>query len=165
MVKPPPAICEEIADYGIARRADLLHITLAPLGDRQTSPAWLLDTLLAIGDAVRAPAFRVVFDLIVGSERPHALLASEPIRGALAFQAALVAALADAGLSGAADYRFAPHITLDYRAPASGIAPILPLSWGVDSFMLIESVTGEGRHIPHACWRLSSPPSPVRRPI
>ena len=155
MVKPPPPIAAHMP--GTRPVVDLLHITLLPLGDLLLAPPHFIDTLIAIGDGFRAPSFRVVFDRLIGSGRTLGLRGSEPMRGAVAFQAALVDAVKAAGVILPA-YRFTPHITLDYEATIRGAEAIEPISWLVEEFLLIESVVGERRHIAHARWPLTARP-------
>lgn len=157
MVKPPAPVAKHIADVssGPRRRApDLLHITLLPLGDRAAPSEDLLSRFREIGESIEAPPFRVVFDQLVRTGRTLALRGSEPMRGAIDFQTALVAALARQGLVVEPRYRFVPHVTIDYRADGRDSEPIDPISWLVEELLLVESVVGERRHIEHGRWAL-----------
>lgn len=154
MVKPPRDVADRIA-RGVrsARGPEMLHMTLLPLGDRrEISDATLQEWIEAIG-RMQLFAFRTVFDRIHESEKTVALRGSEPIEGALAFYDALRSALTRERVP-LPGYSFRPHITLNYHRDGLGSGQILPLSWLVEDFRLIESVYGEGRHIEHARFPL-----------
>jgi 2'-5' RNA ligase len=154
MVKPPRAVAERMAlNRRATRPADLLHMTLLPLGDRQLHSDAALAELIAGLDRLQLFAFRAVFDRVHESNRTVGLRASEPIEGAMAFHGALRAALVRQGIV-VRSYDFHPHVTLAYRRDGFGNEAILPISWRVEDFRLIESVHGEGRHIEHARFPL-----------
>lgn len=157
MVKPPPAVALHIAALSRGSRcprAELLHITLLPFGDRLALPPRLLRRLLQIASDLEAAPFRVVFDRIVQGNGACALRGSEVMRGANAFQAKLASTLAKHGLSIKPRYRFVPHVTIDYRADDLSSEVIDPISWRVEEFQLVESVVGKGAHIEHGRWLL-----------
>jgi 2'-5' RNA ligase len=154
MVKPPRAVAERMAlNRRAIRPLDLLHMTLLPLGDRRDYSDAALAGLIASLDRLQLFAFRLVFDWVHESAKTVALRGSEPIEGALAFQGALRATLARDGIV-IRGYDFGPHITLAYRRDGLGNGAILPISWRVEDFCLVESVYGEGRHIEHARFPL-----------
>ena len=159
MVKPPRAVAERIAlNRRALRTLDQLHMTLLPLGDRADYTDAALAELIARIERWQLFAFRLVFDRVHESERTAALCGSEAIEGAEAFHKALRDALAREAIV-VRGYRFRPHITLAYRRDGLGDGAILPISWRVEDFCLIESVHGEGRHIEHARFPLLLPPS------
>lgn len=154
MVKPPRAVAERMA---LNRRAlqslDRLHMTLLPLGDRRDYSDAALADLVARIERMQLFSFRLVFDWVHESSKTVALRGSEPIEGALGFHDALRGALAREGIV-VPRYDFHSHITLAYRRDGLGNGAILPISWRVEDFRLIESVYGEGRHIEHARFPL-----------
>lgn len=159
MVKPPRDVAERMAlNRRAVRTLDQLHMTLLPLGDRADYSDAALAELIARIERWQLFAFRLVFDWVHESERTVALRGSEPIEGAKAFHKALRESLAREGIV-VRGYDFHPHITLAYRRDGLGNGAILPISWRVEDFCLIESVHGEGRHIEHARFPLLLPPA------
>ncbi|MDT8438908.1 MAG: RNA 2',3'-cyclic phosphodiesterase [Wenzhouxiangellaceae bacterium] len=117
-----------------------LHLTLVFLGDR---PAAELPLILAAGDAVSAPSFELVLDRFgwFRGARVAWLGAAVP-EGGRALVEALSAALRARSL--AFDRRdWVPHITLFRQVRERPAMPdIAPIPWSIQSFSLIESISG-----------------------
>ncbi len=137
----------------------MLHATMLPIGDRMAIDGATLANLTAALGGMAAASFHIVFDRIEASRDKVLLTGSEPIRGVLRFQEKLCEALGGAGLAPffpkVPRRTVRPHITLDYRwsGPPGG-APVDPISWRVDDYVLIESVWGQARHIERGRWPL-----------
>jgi len=156
MIKPPAAVADRLAAGPRTRRAaDLLHVTLMPLGDRRQFSDFALAHMIDWMTYVRRPAFRIGFDRILNNGHSVGLRANRLMPGVMDFQAALQAAFARHGVA-LPPYKFNPHITLNYHSDGQPSAAIEPISWLVEDVRLIESVYGEGRHIEHARFSLVS---------
>lgn len=125
---------------GRAMRADSLHVTLAFIGEVDDTRC---DRLREIGDAVRAPAFRMTLDRC-GLWRHNGIFQAgchEAPSGEARLFAALAAPLRGAGF--ALDARpHLPHVTLVRKAGTQGgEMPVMatPIAWEVDAFTLVES--------------------------
>jgi 2'-5' RNA ligase len=157
MIKPPIEIAQLIWRLPLTSRSrglELLHATMLPLGDRMAIDGATLASLMAALGGMAAASFRIVFDRIEASRDKILLTGSEPIRGALRFQEKLYDVLGGAGLA-VPRRTIRPHITLDYRwSGPPGSAPVDPISWQVEEYVLIESVVGEARHIERGRWAL-----------
>ncbi len=69
--------------------------------------------------------------------------------------AALGAALKKAGLGGATQGEFKPHVTLAYDRLRIKPLKIEPLTWTVGDFVLVHSRLGKTTHHHLGRWRLS----------
>lgn len=156
MVKPSSELAAHITELpcGWVRPAELLHMTLLPLGESADLDGDVGRLLVRALDALSAPAFRVVFDRLHGDGRTLLIRGSETMRGTVNFQRTLVGALAEYDLTIAPKYAFRPHITLDYRNTARCDRAIDAISWRVEDYLLVESVHGEGRHVLLGRWPL-----------
>ena len=47
-----------------------------------------------------------------------------------------------------------PHVTIYYRRDGLKDESIDPIEWAVNEVLLIESVVGQTRHVPHGSWLL-----------
>ncbi|WP_375403788.1 2'-5' RNA ligase family protein [uncultured Sphingomonas sp.] len=151
MIKPPPGPAREIGALS-ARPAELLHVTVRPLGDAALFDAGAEARLLRALDAFRAPPFRVVFDRLHGSGETLSLRGSRVMEGARRFERRLVETLTHR--VGMPRYRFAPHLTLAYGHTVRRNEHIDAVSWLVEEYLLVESVYGEGRHVLLGRWPL-----------
>lgn len=148
MVKFAPRLASALAAlprYDARRPSNLLHMTLLPLGEGID-----IDAASRTLDALRLAPFHVVFDRIRGG----VLRPSERLRGAVAFQRALVRAVLRQGLI-LPSYRFDPHVTLAYGNHIVGDVGIDPISWRVEDIRLIESIVGTATHVEHGRYALT----------
>jgi 2'-5' RNA ligase len=152
MAKPPR---EKLPEFGRLRALlgiesnyalDRLHFTLLPLGE--VSPA-LIARIGRIMDGFHAEPFAVLFDHVEGAT----LKPRKGLRAPGVFQRSLVRHLAFSGFAPPA-YEFSLHLNLDYGNKSDRRATIAPLEWQVEEVLLIESLTGQGRHIEHGRWPL-----------
>ncbi|MBK6706835.1 MAG: 2'-5' RNA ligase family protein [Sphingomonadales bacterium] len=160
-IKPPRIVADDMAALPSragwdrrSNRADRLHMTLALTPDFSDMPQNAIDALCAIGNAVAAEPFRLVFDRAVATHNRVILLASERLPQAERFQQQLVHAIASAGLPRRKNVRFNPHITLSYQHGAPFDRPIDPYSWQVEEFVLIHSHVGLTLHDLAGQWTL-----------
>lgn len=159
MAKPPAALAGAMAALDRARDYDAarLHITLARLGEARGLPPAVLPWLKTMLGRIEVPSFRVVLDRIAEGERIVALTGAETMRGAVRAQRALLRALSAKGVPTYGPDPFRPHATIRYRPDGLGTEAIDPISWRVEEFLLIESMTGESRHVEHGRWPLHMP--------
>jgi 2'-5' RNA ligase len=153
MVKPPPVLTALItAMPGVRVCADRLHITLARFGRLGELPIGMLPWLVRILAEIDAQPFRVVFDQIVGGKDTVLLAGSGRMVGTIQAQRLIVRALALKGVPVLGPRPFSPHLTIDYEPNGLGCGSILPISWQVREFLLIES--GGGSHRLHGRFPL-----------
>ncbi|MBS0505497.1 MAG: 2'-5' RNA ligase family protein [Proteobacteria bacterium] len=159
MAKPPVVLAGTMAALPRARDYDAarLHMTLARLGPARDLPSAVLPWLTGMLGRIEIPSFRVVFDRIAEGERVVALTGTETMRGAVRAQRSLMRTLSAKGVPAFGPDPFQPHVTIRYRADGLGTEAIDPISWRVEEFMLVESVSGEGRHVEHGRWPLHRP--------
>lgn len=130
---------------GRRMHADTLHITLAFIG---ATPAARLETLLACADAVAAEAYELTLDA-AGYWR-HKRIGWLGAQRVPARHAELVDKLNErlhaAGFP--VDVRpHVPHVTLLRNTSGGDIPQCRPVSWAVDEFALVKSVTDpDGAH-------------------
>jgi RNA 2',3'-cyclic 3'-phosphodiesterase len=142
--------------------ADRLHVTLHFLGDHAGLPLQLVADASAAAASVAVPAFDVAFDRAASFLRPRnaplVLRGGDGLVALTALQRALGAALQAAGLLHAAAVRFTPHVTLLYDDRQVIDEPVDTIAWTVREFVLIDSLIGQGRHVPLARWSLTTAP-------
>jgi 2'-5' RNA ligase len=139
-------------------RADLLHMTMIHIGDFIGLPRGVLSAATEAMTAVRAQAFDVVLDRTLSflgqpGVLPFVLLA-EPAEPLMAFQKALCAALAKAGVRHKSGAQFTPHVTLLRDRISVTEQPIEPTRWTAREFVLAHSLLGRAQHIPLGRWSL-----------
>jgi RNA 2',3'-cyclic 3'-phosphodiesterase len=145
---------------GRLMREDTLHATLAFIGD--IAPERMADLRVA-ADAVRAPAFRLAFDVAACWRHNHIVyLGMRRIPEALhGLQSDLAARLREAGFPLEAR-AFSPHITLLRKAECSGMCverenpATEPVAWSVRDFVLVKSsISANGsRYVQIGRWPL-----------
>lgn len=115
-----------------------LHLTLAFIGEANELQ---VPTLLSCGDHVRAPEFSLTIDAVSHFKRAHLawLGATEWPAELIHLFDVLRNEVTQAGFA-LDDQPFNPHITVvrkcvHYPSPA----PVLPLAWKVESFVLVDS--------------------------
>jgi len=141
---------------GVPMRLDRLHITTLSLVLNDMLPEGLASEAAEIAASIRMPAFRVIFDRLVGGHKSALLLPSEPLEALRMFRERLGLALMRAGIAFEQTGRFSPHVTLLYGGQPMPEMEIEPISWMVEDFTLIDSVIGETRHIEVGRWPLRS---------
>ncbi len=154
MVKPPTATAHTIhrlrGGFGIsdAYGPERFHVTLLPLGDSRMLGTSALAQLREVLASVSAGPFPIAFlQLDSNALRPAR---SDALR---MLQRSLVDRLKACGLPLPA-YRFRPHLSLAYGEPVSRRCAIPPLGWTVDALLLVESLSGAGRHKLLGHWPL-----------
>jgi RNA 2',3'-cyclic 3'-phosphodiesterase len=136
-----------------------LHVTLFHLGDWHAVPDEIVKQASAAAAQVRLAPFEVVFDR-AGSFRnrtgvyPFVLTGEKHIAAWLPLHDALAAALKHAGLGGATQGEFQPHITLSYDETRVKPEPVDPISWSVREVVLVHSLLGKTAHIHLGRWPL-----------
>lgn len=141
-----------------------LHLTIAVLPLLPAPDASVAAALARALGGVEAAACEVVLARFVS--RAHATAALRPTgeQPALeALHAAVMEALHRQGLPTLPGYRFAPHVTLAYRATADADHPIAPIGWMADRLRLVASHQGVGRHELLGEWPLAAAPPRSRR--
>lgn len=137
-----------------ARGPRLLHWTVMKLGrwaDLRCDKARLL---AALGE-VAADPFVLRLDRAEGDKSGTTRLAASRVPAAVRrLRAAVAEALSDHDIP-FAGHSDRPHVTLDYAwQRASFRAPIEPIPWLIRELVLVESVTGEARHVEHGRFSL-----------
>ena len=137
-----------------------LHVTLFHLGDWRQVPEEMVKQASVAAVQVRLAPFDAVFDR-VGSFRnrtgvfPFVLTGEKHIAAWLPLHEALAAELKRAGLGGATQGEFQPHITLardETRVKPEAVSP--PISWTVREIVLVHSLLGKTTHIHLGRWPL-----------
>jgi RNA 2',3'-cyclic 3'-phosphodiesterase len=135
-----------------------LHVTLFHLGDWAALPEEIVRIAKEAAAQVAAPPFDVTFKR-AESFRNRTGVYPFVLTGDVAqwtpLHAALGASLKGAGLGGATQGDFKPHITLlrdELRAPPFAVAPI---AWTVRDFVLVHSLLGKTTHIHLGHWPLT----------
>lgn len=124
------------------------HITLLPTADARFISGSEMASLLNLLGAFEAEPFEVRLHRLSGNA-----LRCGKTRALTRFQNRLVAALEAAGFD-LPDYSFGPHLSLSYGAWQQRNAPIPPICWQAEEFLLIKSIYGQGRHELLGRWPL-----------
>jgi 2'-5' RNA ligase len=137
-----------------------LHVTLFHLGDWHSLPTDIVALAKTAAEQVGAPPFEVAFTRAESFRNrtgiyPFVLTGDKQAAAWQGLHTALGAALKRAGLGGATQGDFQPHVTLlrdTLRAPPAKIEPI---AWTVRDFVLVHSLLGKTTHIHLARWPLT----------
>ena len=155
MVKPPADVAARI--HALSRNdrhrdVALLHMTLAAFGDLAEAPAGFLELVIRGLDEFAAGAFPVRFDRIE-CRKATTLRSSTPLAAAWEFQRRLAEYFEQHGFR---EFNLPPelHVTINYRGDRLGSEAIAPIEWTATEMLLVESVTGQARHIVHGRWSL-----------
>lgn len=156
MAKPPADIAARIAALprnDRRRGADLLHMTFATFGDLAEAPAGFLELVIRGLDDFDACAFAVRLDRIE-CRKATTLRSSTPLAAAWEYQRRLAEYFEQHGFR---EFNLPPelHVTIDYRGDGLGAEAIEPVEWTAAEMLLVESVTGETRHVVRGRWPLS----------
>lgn len=136
----------------------LLHVSLCHLGEWDEIPPSMLFDGLAAAAAVRMRPFKLTFRRAVSFRQGKPALvvrADEGRQEVLALHAQLALSLLNRGVSVRVQPRLEPHMTLlyDYRSVPETILSE-PIVWTVKSFVLINSLVGESKHVDIEEWPL-----------
>ena len=128
----------------------LLHVSLCHLGEWDEIPPSMLFDGLAAAASVRMRPFRLTFRRAVSFRQGKSALvlrADEGRQEVLALHAQLALSLLNRGVGVRAQPRIEPHMTLlyDYRQVPETILS-RPIAWTVNSFVLINSLSGQSKH-------------------
>jgi 2'-5' RNA ligase len=135
-----------------------LHVTLFHLGDWAALPEEIVGIAKDAAAQVRASAFEAAFARAESFRNstgvfPFVLTGDvAPWRG---LHLALGDALKKAGLGGATQGEFKPHVTLTYDKIRAKPRAVEDLGWTVRDFVLIHSRLGKTEHINLGRWALS----------
>jgi len=136
-----------------------LHISLNGLGAYGARPDEVIARASEAVSRVRVRPFRLALNQVVswkGSPRPLVLLGDEGVFGAYALHAAIHRALAEAGLARRREPGFTPHLTLLRDLHETKPEFVVPVTWMVRDFRLVDSLHGQGRHVPEGTWPLTA---------
>ncbi|MET0361813.1 MAG: 2'-5' RNA ligase family protein [Sphingobium sp.] len=138
--------------------ASRLHVTLAITADHTDYPHALLERLVCVGDRVAAAPFTLTLDRLVLAHRSAALRPSRTDKALTTLNQAITAQMRAAAIPMREAWRFAPHMTLGYRASGALETRTVPaLGWHADAFVLIHSAAGLTRHRCLQRWPLIAP--------
>jgi 2'-5' RNA ligase len=133
--------------------AEKIHMTLAFLGGLEPAA---LACARSLAPEVGGVPFSMTLDGVGAFRNAQVAWAapSQMPRELRSLQAALAAALREAGFE-LGERAFAPHVTLARRiGKRVPRAPMRPVEWRVEDFVLAESVTGTGRYEVVERWKL-----------
>lgn len=149
-----------VAGHGTRGRRtapDRYHLTLQFLGDFEEPAQSVTDDAIAAADSVRARPFELSLSRAgnFGGTRVGWLGPASMPAGLQRLRDALELALCARGIAPIAATTFTPHVTVlrNMRQPLPA-SSILPLSWPVHSFVLIDSHPGRGTYTELRRWTL-----------
>jgi 2'-5' RNA ligase len=134
-----------------------LHVTLFHLGDWQELPDTIVDLAKDAAGHVKVPSFDVAFGRAESFRNRTGIYPFVLTGDATQWRTlhdALGAALKHAGLGGATQGEFEPHVTLVYDKQRVKPSPVEPVAWRVGNFVLVHSVLGRTQHIHLGRWVL-----------
>ena len=136
-----------------------LHVTLFHLGDWNGLPEEIVNLVSGAASHVNVPVFDVTFTRAESFRNatgnfPFVLTGDKEASAWRLLHTALGTALKEAGLGGATQGVFKPHITLLRDGARAAPAPIAPLTWTVKDFVLVHSLLGKTTHIHLGRWPL-----------
>jgi 2'-5' RNA ligase len=140
---------------------ELLHMTLGWVGTYagDIPPRVLRDALEACAAAAKFPSFRIQLDHVEtfgkkSDNRPLVMTMGNAINPLLMeFQQSLMKQLWLHGLPCKDNPKFHPHVTLS-RGSLEIAKPTVGLSWIAGEIVLLQSIIGQGRHVPLGNWLL-----------
>ncbi len=148
----------ELGLKGRPHELQRLHVTLHHLGDFVGMPERERAAAEAAAQSVVAEPVAMRFDHLLsferksGHNRPLVLGGGQGLDGVREFRRRLGEALKTAGLK--VDSRYTPHLTLLYDEQPVPRQPIEPLGFTAGELVLVDSLLGQGRHVPLARWPL-----------
>jgi 2'-5' RNA ligase len=146
---------------GTAILPEHLHVTLFHLGDWAVLPEEIVRLAREAAAGVDARPFDVSFTRAESFRNstgvyPFVLTGDKAGAAWRSLHTALGAALKRAGLGGATQGEFKPHITLLRDARRVPPARIEPVSWTVREFVLVHSLLGKTTHLHLGRWPLTA---------
>jgi 2'-5' RNA ligase len=138
-----------------------LHVTLFHLGDWAAFPDEVVRLAREAAGQVEAAPFDVAFartESFRNRTGVHPFVLTGDIAPWQVLHGALGAALKRAGLGGATQGEFRPHVTLAYDKLRLKPVRIAPLSWTVRDFVLVHSLLGKTTHAHLGRWPLREQP-------
>lgn len=131
------------------RDAKLLHLTALSLGHWDDLECELEALVDALWTVEAEPVLLVLDHAEAKKGSTHTeLVTSKTPKSAQPLRMALWSALQRRGILLPFPSRIRPHVTLNYKWRGEHFRdPIEPISWLIDEFLLIESITGETRHV------------------
>ncbi|HTQ15564.1 MAG TPA: 2'-5' RNA ligase family protein [Rhizomicrobium sp.] len=135
-----------------------LHVTLFHLGDWQAVPEEVVRLARAAAGEVRAMPFEVSFARARSFRNRTGVFPFVLTGDAKQWRAlygALAATLKSAGLGGATQGAFEPHVTLAYDAVRVAPHAVDPIRWTVRDFVLVHSRLGKTEHAHLGRWALA----------
>lgn len=141
-------------------KPERFHATLKFLGDYPELPTDEVEKATSAADKLNAAPFDWTLDYVTsfrGRELPCVLRSTVVPPLLMVLWQNLGKALSHAGLRLPIERQFTPHVTLAYgKRELTGATLGTPISWHVNSFVLIHNVVGKGSYQMLGRWPLSS---------
>jgi 2'-5' RNA ligase len=138
-----------------------LHVSLNFVGVCSALSRDLVDRACATAGGVAAPSFVVALNRASvwkgGGQCPLVLWGDEGAFGVERLHSAIHTGMVGIGLARGAERPFWPHLTIGWGAEPPLDVAVDPVSWRVGSFVLLDSIVGEGRHEVLGRWPLAPP--------
>lgn len=159
-IQPPPEVAEQAlrllqslrpAERFTARAMPpaRLHVSLNYVGGFGRPPTGIVDKARDVAAAIRLRPFDVSFNRIgtwtSGDPPPLVLWGDEGVIGVRGLYKALHRAMVGPGMAPRREPPLEPHLTLLRDQAVMPEAFIDPIAWTVREFVLLQSVSGEGR--------------------
>jgi RNA 2',3'-cyclic 3'-phosphodiesterase len=163
---PPQAIREKFAEAWLSGgsgedlRRNTLHMTVQCLAETKSLDAGLVERARLAASALRVAPFELCFDRLMtfgGGTGNRALVLGTDGRNDRAndLAAALHESLHEAGFMLRKRKTILPHVTLAYGVGFAETRHLAePVRWTIRDITLIDSLQGQGRHIPLGNWPL-----------
>jgi 2'-5' RNA ligase len=135
-----------------------LHVTLFHLGDWAVLPEEIVRLARAAAADVALAPFDVAFARVESFRNRtgvHPFVLTGEVAAWRGLHDALGAALKRAGLGGATQGAFKPHVTLLRDRVRAAPAKLAPVAWRVADFVLVHSLLGKTTHVHLGRWALS----------
>jgi 2'-5' RNA ligase len=150
------------AHYGLKSRPrgkELFHFTLLDLSDCIGPPERVIAIASEAAGTVSMPPFTVALEHVVpfGRSRkgPLVLAGGDGVVALVMLHQALAEAMTKAGLRVKAK-SYTPHLTLLYDRGEIARQAVETITWAVREFVLVQSLIGQGKHVPLGRWPLLS---------
>jgi RNA 2',3'-cyclic 3'-phosphodiesterase len=163
---PPQAIRERIAEAwllsgsGERFRGNTLHMTIQGIANTKFLDTGLVEQARLAASALRVAPFELCFDRLMtfgGGMGSRALVLGTDGRNDCAndLAAALHESLREAGFMLPRRRSIVPHVTLAYGVGFAETRCLAePVRWTIRDITLIDSLQGQGRHVPLGNWPL-----------
>jgi RNA 2',3'-cyclic 3'-phosphodiesterase len=163
---PPQAIRERIAEAwrlsgsGERFRSKTLHSTIQRIANTKSLDTGLLDRARLAASSLHVAPFELCFDRLMtfgGGMGKRALVIGTDGQNDCAndLAAVLHEALREAGFMLPRRRPLVPHVTLAYGAGFAETRHLTePVRWTIRDITLIDSLQGQGRHVPLGNWPL-----------